>query len=73
MKDKKEKSESTASQIGSILKSICYFITILFCTLRACDVITWSWFWIMSPMDEYSFLSDCLNDYRSKNGGSIND
>ena len=35
---------------GKGLKNLCYFLTILFCTLRACDVIDWPWFLVMSQI-----------------------
>ena len=30
--------------------NFCYFLTMLFCALRACDVIDWPWFLVMSPI-----------------------
>lgn len=36
--------------IGQALRETCYFLTILFCALRACGIINWHWFWIMSPI-----------------------
>ena len=36
--------------IGATIKRICYFLTILFCALRACGIINWHCFWIMSPI-----------------------
>lgn len=46
----KKKTESTGATIGTALKETCWFTTLLFCALRACDIINWSWFWIMSPI-----------------------
>lgn len=43
-------ASSVGGAVGSIVKDICQFLTILFCVLRACDVIKWSWFWVMSPI-----------------------
>lgn len=46
MKEKK----SVGTQLGEAFRELCYFITILFCALRSCDVITWPWYWVMSPI-----------------------
>lgn len=35
---------------GEALKETGYFLTILFCALRACGVVNWNWFWVMSPI-----------------------
>lgn len=48
------KKQSDASSVGGgvlgrALSKISDFLTILFCALRACGVIDWSWFWVMSP------------------------
>lgn len=48
MKSKKE--NSVGAELGSAVKDTCNFLTILFCTLRACGIIHWNWFWIMSPI-----------------------
>lgn len=45
-----KKKESVGSYLGSSIKETCWFLTILFCALRACNIITWSWFWVMSPI-----------------------
>lgn len=50
MSKKQSDASSAGGIIGSALKEICYFLTILFCDLRACGVINWSWFWVMSPI-----------------------
>ena len=50
MSNKQSGASSVGGTIGSILKDICQLLTILFCVLRACDVIEWSWFWVMSPI-----------------------
>lgn len=50
MSKKQNGASGVGSAIGSTLKELCYLLTILFCTLRACGVINWSWFWIMSPI-----------------------
>lgn len=46
----KKKEKSIGSYLGESIKETCYFLTILFCVLRACGIITWSWFWIMAPI-----------------------
>ena len=50
MSNKQSGSSIVGGALGSALKEICYFLTILFCALRACGVINWSWFWVMSPI-----------------------
>lgn len=49
-----KKKESVGSSLGSAVKEtckeICWLLTILFCALRACNIITWSWFWVMPPI-----------------------
>lgn len=35
---------------GRFILNLCQFLSMLFCTLRACNVITWKWYWIMSPL-----------------------
>lgn len=44
------KEKKSGAQFGKSLKELCYFLTILFCALRACNVIGWAWYWIMSPI-----------------------
>lgn len=46
----KKKKESIGASFGKAIKETCYFLTILFCALRACEIIDWNWFWIMSPI-----------------------
>lgn len=50
MSKKQSGASSVGGALGSALKEICYLLTILFCALRACGVINWSWFWVMSPI-----------------------
>ena len=28
----------------------CGLLTLIFITLKLCDVITWSWWWVLSPI-----------------------
>ena len=30
--------------------SLCTLLTVLFVGLRLCNVITWSWWWVLSPL-----------------------
>ena len=46
----KSTGSKAVENFGKGLKSLCYFLTILFCALRACDVIDWPWFLVMSPI-----------------------
>ncbi len=45
----KSVKESISTKIDNAIRNFCNFLTILFCVLRACDVITWEWYWVMSP------------------------
>lgn len=42
--------KSAGARWGEAVKETSYFLTILFTVLRACDIINWNWFWIMSPI-----------------------
>ena len=46
----KSTGSKAGENFGKGLKSLCYLLTILFCALRACDVIDWPWFLVMSPI-----------------------
>ena len=35
---------------STIFVKVLNFLTLLFCALRACDVITWPWYAIMAPV-----------------------
>lgn len=39
---------STSSSSGGI--GFFGLLTIVFITLKLCDVIAWSWFWVLSPV-----------------------
>lgn len=41
-------SEKTTINNNGI--GFCGLLTILFITLKLCGVITWSWFWVVSPL-----------------------
>ena len=36
--------------INGVAPNLCLFLTMLFCALRACDVATWNWYWVISPI-----------------------
>ena len=38
-------SSSKTSGIG-----FCGLLTVVFITLKLCNVITWSWWWVLSPL-----------------------
>ncbi len=59
-----KKKESVGSYLGSSIKETCWFLTILFCALRACDIITWSWFWVMSPIFFFLGVGSCMSWHR---------
>lgn len=42
--------KSAGTSWGEVVRDTLYFLTILFTALRACDIINWNWFWIMSPV-----------------------
>lgn len=48
-----KRKESTYSKVGSVIDkhfgNIGSSLTMLFCVLRACDVIDWQWYWVISP------------------------
>ena len=35
--------------LGKIIGTLSKWTTIVFITLRACDVIDWEWYWVLSP------------------------
>lgn len=48
MKDKENKSIGAA--IAEDVRNICYTMTMIFCALRACDVVDWKWYQVMFPL-----------------------
>lgn len=46
----KSTRSKAGENFGKGLNNLCYFLTMLFCTLRACDIIDWPWFLVMSPI-----------------------
>jgi len=38
----------TSSNSGGI--GFCGLLTIVFITLKLCDVIAWSWWWVLAPL-----------------------
>lgn len=49
----KNREKSAGSKVGTVLgnwlANLSKFLTMLFCVLRACDVIDWQWYWVISP------------------------
>lgn len=45
----KDKNENIGAVLGKAISRICTSLILLFCVLRACDVITWKWYWVMMP------------------------
>lgn len=48
-KSKESTASKTGAVVGKTIASISKFLTMLFCVLRACDVIDWQWYWVVSP------------------------
>lgn len=46
----RNENKSVGASLGKAVHNLCYFLTMLFCALRACDVITWKWYWVMPPL-----------------------
>lgn len=34
---------------GTVISAISKWTTLVFLTLRACDIIDWAWYWVLSP------------------------
>lgn len=53
LKDKFQEVKNMANKIGTalgkIVGTLSKWTTIIFITLRACDVIDWEWYWVLSP------------------------
>lgn len=41
--------KKTAKSCGTVVSSISKYTTLVFLALRACDVIDWAWYWVLSP------------------------
>ena len=52
----KSKNKSIWHSLGESIHDLCYFLTALFCALRACDVITWKWYCVISPLLALEFI-----------------
>lgn len=46
----RNENKSVGASLGKAVHDLFYYLTMLFCALRACDVITWKWYWVMSPL-----------------------
>lgn len=44
-----KETKSVNNIFSTIVGYVTSFLTILFITLRACDIIHWSWYWVISP------------------------
>lgn len=44
-----KETKSSSNIFSTIVGYISSFLTMLFITLRACDIINWNWYWVMSP------------------------
>lgn len=49
MKNKEEK-QSSGTVIAKFIDNTTNFLTFLFCALRACGIIQWNWYWVISPI-----------------------
>lgn len=63
----RNENKSVGASLGKAGHNLCYFLTMLFCVLRACDVITWKWYWVMSPL----FVSELISIIALIVGGAI--
>ena len=46
----KSKKKSAGAELAELIDGLTKLLTVVFCALRACDVITWKWYWVLSPM-----------------------
>ena len=44
------KNKNNDNNWGSFVHSLASALTIVFIALRACDIIDWAWYWLLSPM-----------------------
>lgn len=47
---KSKLGKKTDEKIGRIFGNAALYVTLLFITLRACDVIDWPWWCVLSPV-----------------------
>lgn len=52
----------------NIFKSLCAFLAMIFVALRACEVISWDWYWVLSPYIIYEVV--VILSYAIKGAGS---
>ena len=43
-------SDKFAKGCANVLSTISKWTALVFLTLRACDIIDWAWYWILSPI-----------------------
>lgn len=41
--------KNVGKSCGTVISSISKWTTLVFLALRACDVIDWAWYWVLSP------------------------
>ena len=45
-----KENNNYGAALGTLLDDLSKLLTLVFCVLRACDVITWKWYYVMAPM-----------------------
>lgn len=43
-------------ELMNIFRSTCAFVAIIFIALRACEVISWDWYWVLGPYIIYEVV-----------------
>lgn len=43
----------------TVIYGFCDLLTIVFIVLKLCNVISWGWFWVCSPL-VFSFVYSCI-------------
>jgi len=46
----KNENKNVGASLGRASRDLSFTLTMLFCALRACDVIAWKWYWVVSPL-----------------------
>lgn len=41
---------NTGEKLGKAFRNLCWLLTLLFTSLRACGVNDWNWYWVISPL-----------------------
>lgn len=45
-----EKQMSKPARLSKFIDSFCLRLCLVFCVLRACGVIHWAWYWVLTPL-----------------------